>query len=286
MAGINNLKERLNKNDKPDSYIMGASRSFVFRCDTWERFLNDQSKPFHFDAASETLFGVLGKIRFLDKQNIRIKNILLICDVSLLSKTANEYDVTHIKYPDISDESKFDYQVNYIKGYFTNFFFLKQIDYLLFKKEKNYMKDVFAIEPGYIRTESHKNDYYYEWRDSVLMKDSIAYYISKSDAFDERPATQKISDPVLKEKHIEMLKEIKRILDKDNTRIKIVISPVYDQKKINEADIKALTDIFGPNTVYDYSGKNEITDSKYNYYEASHFKPYIAEKIMADIYSK
>jgi len=286
LASTENLKERLSKNDVPDAYIFGNSRSLVFRCDVWESFLNDHTRPFHFDAASESLFGLYTKVKYLDAKNIPVHDALLVCDVTLLSKIVNDHDVTHIKHPDVSDESKFAFQANFIKGYFTDFFFFKQIDFLLWGKTRSYMKDIFAINPGYIKTVPYENDYYYQKYDSMLAADSIAYYVYKNDVFYERPTKPETFDAVIKEKQIAMLKEIKAIFDKNKTRFKIVISPLYDQAKINEADIKALTGIFGEKTVYDYSGRNEITATKYNYYESSHFKPYIARKILTDIYSK
>ena len=130
LAGVSNLKERIHSNDIPDAYIFGNSRSLVFRCDVWESFLNDQTKPYHFDAASESLFGVYKKVKYLDSKNVPIKDALLVCDISLLAKTINDHDVTHIKHPDVSGESQFAYQSNFIRGYFTNFFFLKQIDFI------------------------------------------------------------------------------------------------------------------------------------------------------------
>jgi len=286
VASVSNLRERLDKNDVPDAYIFGNSRSLVFRCDTWESYLNDQTKPFHFDAASETLFGFYKKVKYLDGKNIRIRDALLVSDVSLFSKTENDHDVIHIKHPDISGESRFAFQANFIKGYFTNFFFLKQIDFLLFGKTRKYMSDIFAIEPGYVRVSPYENDYFYHKSDSMLAKDSVGYYVYKKDVFFDRSSAQVASDAVIKEKQIAMLEEIKKIFDKDSTRFKIVISPLYDQKKINRADIKALENIFGPHVIYDYSGKNEITENRSNYYEISHYKPYIAEKIMSDIYAK
>jgi hypothetical protein len=287
LAGVENLKERIAKNDIPDSYIMGNSRSFVYRCTVWEPFLPHGAKAFHLDAASETLFGVCHKVSFLDRENIKAKNILWICDATFFPKTENEYDITHIKYPDISGESKFSYQTNFIKGYFTNFFFLKQMDFMLTGKVKNYMQDIFAIKPGYVRTEPYHNDFFYQRYDSLLAADSLAYYnVYKKEAFEERPKEAGTINKVILSKQIEMLKEMKRILDKNNTSMKIVISPVYDQRRLNPEDIKILTDIFGPNVIHDYSGKNEITESKANYYESNHYKPFVANKIMADIYPR
>jgi hypothetical protein len=284
MVGTVNLKERMRKNDVPDSYILGNSRSLVYRCDTWESFLTVHSKPFHFDAAAESLYGVYKKVEYLDKQNIRIRNVLLICDYNLLYETENNYRTILVKYPDISGESKFAYQTNFLKAYFTDFFCIKQIDYLLFGKVRNYMTDIFAFNPGYVRTEPYNNDYFYQKYDSMLSEDSLGYYVYKKDVFPDRPAYEETNDIVIKAKQIAMLKKIKQVFDRNKTRVKIVISPLYNQQKINEADIKTLVNIFGGKTVYDYSGKNTITDFKGNYYESSHYKPGVAQKILSDIY--
>jgi hypothetical protein len=120
----------------------------------------------------------------------------------------------------------------------------------------------------------------------MLAADSAAYYVYKKEVFFDRPAKQEVSEAVIKEKQTEMLKEIKAIFDKDKTRFKIVISPLYDQKKINPDDVKSLTNIFGDNVVYDYSGQNDITATRANYYESSHYKPYIAHRILTDIYAR
>jgi hypothetical protein len=252
----------------------------------WESFLKDSSKPFHFDTYGESLLGVCGKVKYLDRRNVKIKNALLICDDELLSKTEKEYDLVHIKRPEISGESNFIYHSSYLKIYFTNFFFFKQLDFIFSRKLKNYMRDIFFFEPGDIKAESYSNDYIFQKSDSILKINSAGYYLSRKSEFYERPQKQVISKPVIHEKQIVMLKEMKRIFDKDNTRLKIVISPVYDQKKINEADIKILKDIFGYNAIYDYSGKNAITDSIGNYYETIHYRPSAAQKILTDIYSK
>ena len=148
------------------------------------------------------------------------------------------------------------------------------------------MKDIFFFGSGVVHNVPYTNDYYYQKYDSMLRSDSVGFYVYKEKVFYNRPPDQNPSDPVLKEKHIEMLKDIKRIFDKNGTRFKILISPLYDQIRINGADVKTLKSIFGPNVVYDYSGVNDITRTRANYYEWSHYKPYIANKIMTEIYSQ
>ena len=285
VAGLGNLQERLRSNDIPNSFILGNSQSLVYHTDIWETYLKDSSKPYQFDASQESLMGVWGKVKFLDRNNIKIKNVLLVCDSNLLSKTENVFDPPHIKHPAISGESMITFQATFIKAYFTDFFFVKHIDYLISGHLKKYMLDIFS-EKGYVTTEWHGNNIYYKSWDSMLKKDSIGYYSSRPVFKSQRSATQENRQPVIKEAQLIMLKEIKGIFDKHHTSYKIVISPAYDQKKLNGKDLKYLTDIFGKDMVYDYSAKSELNESAANFYDSYHYKANVAQKIMTDIYSK
>ena len=80
-----------------------------------------------------------------------------------------------------------------------------------------------------------------------------------------------------------MLREIKKILVKHNTRYKIILSPIYDQMKFSSDDLRVLREIFG-NNLYDFTGQNWITQSKYNWYETKHFRTYIGDSILNVIY--
>ena len=64
-----------------------------------------------------------------------------------------------------------------------------------------------------------------------------------------------------------------------------MISPLYDQVKFNPEDLSVLQEVFGHNQVFDFSGVNEFTTSKYNYYETSHYRPHVANEIMKKVYA-
>lgn len=285
VAGLGNLEERLHNNDIPNSYILGNSQSLIYHTNVWETYLKDSSRPYQFDASQESLMGVYGKVKYLDRHNIKIKNVLLVCDSNLLSKTENVYDPPHIKHPAISGESMITFQATFIKAYFTDFFFVRHIDYLISGHLKKYMLDIFS-DKGYAITEYHENNFYYNDWNRTLKKDSIGYYSSHTVFKMKRSPTQETRQPVIKDAQVPMLKEIRRIFDKHHTSYRIVISPAYDQKKLNGSDLKYLTDIFGKDMVYDYSGKSELNESAANFYDQYHYKANVAQKIMADIYSK
>jgi hypothetical protein len=45
-----------------------------------------------------------------------------------------------------------------------------------------------------------------------------------------------------------------------------------------------LQKVFGNNNVFDYSGVNDYTNSIYNYYEASHYRPVVGRQILEAVY--
>ena len=74
-------------------------------------------------------------------------------------------------------------------------------------------------------------------------------------------------------------------MDAQHTDYRIVISPLYDQKKIDTTDLQFLRTVFGADKVFDFSGINDMTASIYHYYETSHYLPAIATEIMDSIYA-
>ncbi|WP_162510509.1 hypothetical protein [Treponema endosymbiont of Eucomonympha sp.] len=57
---------------------------------------------------------------------------------------------------------------------------------------------------------------------------------------------------VIYSKQQELLEAIKDILDKHQTNFRIIINPLYDQKKLNKKDLKYLQKIFGEQNVFDF----------------------------------
>jgi hypothetical protein len=59
---------------------------------------------------------------------------------------------------------------------------------------------------------------------------------------------------------------------------------MYDQIYFNQFDLKKLTDIFGAENVYDFTGQNEFTSDIANYYDNYHYKPLCSSKILQKVY--
>jgi hypothetical protein len=81
-----------------------------------------------------------------------------------------------------------------------------------------------------------------------------------------------------------MLAEARDILARHGARWRVVSSPRYDQIRLPAADLAALQQIFTPEAVFDYAGKNDITDDRRNYYETFHYRPKVGRRILREIY--
>ncbi|MDB5271721.1 MAG: hypothetical protein JWO58_88 [Chitinophagaceae bacterium] len=269
-----------------NSFIFGSSRTMAFRTVDWTKHLDTSAHPFVFDASSERLTGIWSKIKFLDKKNIEIKNALIIvCGTPTFSKNQHTGGHLFVRHPLAAEEEFFlAFQYTFFSAYLRNYFFIRYLDYKFFRKKRDYMyKNMEFIN---VQVDSISNDLYRTDSDRQLMTNPAGYYREKDSVLYERSTALTYLGVQIDESKKVMLTDIKNIFDKKGTNYQIVISPLYDQKKLNPQDLKTLVTIFGREHVYDFSGVNDITKDKFNYYETSHYLPSIGKRIMDSIYSK
>jgi hypothetical protein len=270
-----------------DSYIFGNSRSMFYEIDTWSRCINESpEKCYHFDASAESIFGIARKLSYLDAQHMPIKNALFVIDEGALNKADNSGGHIFIKDPRTSGESAVAFQVEFIKDFFDFDFLWALADFKISGKVKDYMTKDFLLDDRPFLYNYVTNQVRMEYFEDLIKKDTAAYYGPRNGIFYPRDMNvQKVAAPVIHEKQLALLDTIQNILKRNNTSFRIVISPLYDQRKLSPADLLILQNLFGKENIFDFSGINSFTRSKYNYYEASHYRPHIADSIMKIIYS-
>ncbi len=268
-----------------DSFIFGSSRSLAFRCTEWKKYI--KGIPFHYDASGESIFGISGKLKFLDSKKINIKNCLIIADSATLMVTANSKGYSYIKHPLISGENKLSFQYEFLTTFLSNKFFIPYLASLFKISIPDFFEYPDIIDKKTFEYDKLTNDIIFGGADNDLSKNPPLYYYLKKDLFSRRDTSaREFVQPLITDKQIIILTEMKTIFDKYNTDYKIVINPAYDQRYLNTADVKELKLIFGETKVFDYSGINEITNNISNYYEPEHCRPFVGEKILKEIYSK
>lgn len=269
-----------------DSYILGNSRSVYYHADYFGKHVKSDN-CIHMDGASESLYGVSKKFEFFKEKNAEVKNALIILDYELLSKTKDDNGHIFMKHPALSGQNYVSFQLEFLKTFFSRQFLKAYVDFTLSHQVKDYMKGGFLIDDVPVSYNDKYNEIRMQDFDDMISKDPALYYTPKRmEVFYQRDTTrQTVSPAIVGEVQEQMLKTIKTIADEKKTVLKIVVNPLYDQKKLNPADLKKMQDIFGPDVVYDFSGINSITNNYLNYYEKSHYRPHIANLIMDSVYS-
>ncbi|WP_452221014.1 hypothetical protein [Lacinutrix salivirga] len=267
-----------------NAFVFGSSRSQAFKAEHWEQYLPENASTFHYDGMSEGIYNIYKKLEFLDSQKFDINYALIIIDRSTLLGTEKQLSHLQINPIIFNDISKFNFYCTNLKASLNPKLIVAYLDYSVFKTHRNYMQ-------SYIRRYKYPdtftpiyNDSYYG-NDKLIAEDSLGYYkkMYKKNFFRERPATNYKKLEVTN-KELKLLKAIKTILNKHNTSYKIVISPIYDQIPMEKEQLTVLQSIFKTENVYDFSGINSFTTPISNYYEYSHFRPHVANKILDSIY--
>ena len=106
------------------------------------------------------------------------------------------------------------------------------------------------------------------------------------DYFKPRPDIILPEPKCIFQKQEEILKSIRKIFDDNKTDYRIIISSGYDQKALSREDYTILCSIFDKNRVYDFSGKNDLTEDYHNFYDSGHYRPHIADSVMLRVYSE
>jgi hypothetical protein len=266
-----------------NSFIFGSSRALAFNPTIWKNYLEEADKPFMFDASGESLYGIHAKLKYLDSQGANLKNILLIlCRDGAFDYSVNPTGHLNIKHPLISKESKLFFHLTFFKSYLNIKFLISFYSYSFSKKFKPYMTGL--IEYRKIELDSITNGLIILDQEEEIKTHQDEYYKRRATLFYKRKGEQVDSIQRITKEYFIMLDEIKQILDKHDSNYKVVLSPIYDQVKISEADFKILYDLFGEN-LYDFTGQNSITEYDTNWYETYHFRPFIADSIMRRIYA-
>ena len=265
---------------KYNSYIFGSSRACGLNTYVWKDLLenphlqNDTVSQFLFQAWAETIVGINQKVRFLDKNNIQIKNALVLIDFGS-SFQKNSFKALDIKHFELSGQSKFGFYKSFIMAYY--------------EKPSKVIKSVADLFDTSIKEpifDTISNDHDKSNKYGRLECPMPNYTVSKSKFPNKRAVEELFAQQNITSEYEEILKEIKEIFIKHNTYYKLFVTPEYSQININQCDLKILEDIFGKENVSDFSGKNSITEDKYNFMDVNHFDANAGWDILHAIYDK
>lgn len=269
--------------------IIGSSRSHAYKTNYWSKKIHQPNQTmFHFDGSNYGLYRSLNAFKFLaTKENVKLKNVLLVIDSDFFNEISNPSDCLFIQPPALSHESYFNYYLTFFLASIDFKFIYYNIVYFVTGKYFDFMKCYLIKSKNYHVCDSFTADIWYAY-DKDIKRDSLGYYsklIAKG-VFYKRNNKVEMSKPLIGGLQLKLLKNISQIVEENNINIKIVISPLYNQIAFNPNDKMILFKLFGKENVFDFSGKNNLTENISNYYESSHYRPNVANQIMDSVYSE
>ncbi len=269
-----------------NSFIFGNSRSRYYQVKDWKKHLNDSAVCYHMDASNETLEGIFLKLKYVSEK-APLDNCLLVLDSHILAGTkANKDKLLFFPAPQTTPgHDYFQFLVSGFKSFVNPKFFFSYTKLLLFGQVS---KD--AAEDGVFDVAIRHYDYRWNettWPEKEEAISNNSYYQGNvMDYFKERPDTLTYATKCIYEEQKGLINRIASLLKSSNSNYKVIISPGYDQLKLNRDDYHILCSVFGVKNVFDFSGKNNLTEDYHNFYDISHYRPQIASTVLDSVYLK
>lgn len=257
-----------------NSFIVGSSRSGFYNIEDWKPYLADDASCFHFSQNGDNLLGSWQRIKYLYNRFDRIDNILLVMDPSFIEDMKPHRGHLFMQPWQVTGRKDFmEFNREHIVAFFS----------------WDYQKRLWGLT-----NEDTDLHYYYIPEYNELHKDGAealldslpeAYYACLDVIFPyDRSGIETISEPKILEEQCQALIEIRDLFVSHHTDYRIVISPMYDQVKLNPQDLQFLNETFGEDKVFDFSGINEYTNDVSNYYEKNHYRPKLCKRLLERLY--
>lgn len=269
-----------------NSFIFGSSRTLFYRIENWRKYLDSEARCFHMDGSGESIYAIARKMEFLQREGAEIKNALLVLDEEALRQTTVPPGHIFVLHPSVdSTVGYMDFHSEFLTTYFRPRFLFGLIDYQISGEMKPYMKAHKLLIDNEVEYDVRINEMKFTGNDRLLDQ-SMYYTPERMKVFHERSKQEATGDTIIREEHYKLLQQIATIFKEEQTDYRVVISPLYNQVKLNPSDLMLLKHLFGTDRVFDFSGKNEITEDYRNYYENSHYLPSVCNHILEEVYQR
>lgn len=274
-----------NPSNKYDSFIFGSSRGCGINTYHWAKYLPEGSRQFLFQSWSETLTGIEQKIAYIDHLQ-KIKNAIILIDIpGTFAEKQVPAEAMAIKDPVFSGHPRWKYQAILLYDFIQKpSQWLKAIKQVIHNSKPIASFDI-------VSNDWNQNNYKADLN-TPPKKDSLNN-LSKSARKDflndlkEDDSRIKVAPPLIDGKMEQQLRHIKDIFDKNGTDYKIVITPgyCYSYPTVSREDLEIIENVFGKESVYNYSGKNYLTTDYNNYSDPNHFGQYVGWYIIENLYN-
>lgn len=264
-AGVTSIETYLlhNKERQFDSFIFGSSMSQNYKASDWKQHLDSTASILHFDASSETLTGIINKMRFLEAHGTTIKNALIVIESVMLAKKTKENDILYIQHPATSGVQ------NWLHFHYLFFNAFKQLGpSTIIKSNVSIASEELVDGHASVRIEPI-NEKYYRYIDSLIAHNPDKFFTperlkSRTHSLEPQAEGYALNNDI----HQQLL-TIKHILDENNTNYIVLIPPCNARPHMHQLDLWELKTIFGEDKVHDFSATPGYTLNERLYYDRS-----------------
>lgn len=276
---------RNEKSQHYNSFIFSSSRGCGMNAYRWKTYLSSDAHPFIFQAWSETLTGIEMKMSYLDEHQVPLDHVLIMLDIpGAFKKEQLSHEAMTLKHFIFTGRSRLSY--NAIQ--YFNFIQKPSLWWSSLRKKVKGSKVV-------CHSDKITNDWNKNNKNSYLeipVQDSLrdCSEISKQTFFSKIAHRKNegvvVSEPLISKSFEGQLDHIKAILDRNKSDYYVILTPAYcyTNAAANPSDLEKLKTIFGEDKVYDFTGKNEMTDDYNNFTDPNHFGQRVGWMILETIY--
>lgn len=268
-----------------NSFVFCSSQGSGLNTYTWQMYLPEGSQTFLFQAWSENITGVQQKVKWLDKNNIPIKNALVLIDIpGFFSNNQHPTDALSVKHFELSGESALMYHAR---------------EYYNFIQNPSSWIDFCRIKLHGLKQEITSDTITNDWfADNIFNYNQLPKQDSLSSCTEQTKrnffyqiANASESDVIMEKQLITndlkvVLQNIKTIFDKQATDYYIILTPSYRYTSpyINKQDLAILQEVFGNERVFDFTTDKELTSDYNDFFDPVHFGTILGWKMLKKIY--
>jgi len=275
------------KNKTHNTFIFGSSRSSHFYgCYLQKKIIHSSNcKPYYYGNWGESIGGIERKLNFLDSSGYSLKRVLIVLDGDISFRSDGR--VQPYDHYLLSGKSRIESCINHAKDFFSIHGDSKNDRFKIFlgiapNPEIIFNKPCDAFTNDLYHT---CNQYNFSFDSTILTtikhRNTIDS-LTKINFLYKRPNIEKSYPKQFSNNEKKIFRSVKQLLTKNNTNYAIVLSPLYDQKKLQSEDLIYLKQLFG-SRLLDLSGKNWITNNKTYYPDKFHFTGVVSKYIMDSI---
>ena len=270
-----------------DSYVFGSSRGGGINTYHWKKYLPEGSKQFLFQAWSETIAGVEQKVSYIDKHQGEIRNALILIDIpGSFAKPQLPTQALSIKDPRFSGQSRWVYQAILLFN-----FVQKPSEWIRAVKSWLHPRRpaiVFDVESNdWDKGNRTINVDVIPPQDSLKNMNRTARGAFFKNYVDNPYVVGPVSESLIDDSMVESMRHIREVFLRHETDYRIIVTPgyCYQFPAVSSRDLGILKSIFGEDTVFDFSGRLDMTSDYNNFADPNHFGSRIGWLMIEEMYN-